>query len=349
MIRLAVRQFRTQALLALLAVAAVAAIVLATHPHLVHLYDTTVANCAARGDCEITTPAFLRAGQNLHVWLGVLVVLAPALVGLFWGAPLVARELESGTFRLAWTQSVTRTRWLLAKVGVAALVSLATAGLLSLAVTWWSGLRDGVDHDAFHTFDQRDLVPIGHAAFAFALGLTAGVVIRRVMPAIATTLVAFVATRLVFNTWVRPHLLAPHRLTTALTTQRMGFGGVDGGAMTLHPDPPSMPDAWVQSIRIVDAAGRALTPQQVSTACPLLGSGGPPVGQQRAGTSQVPEKAADALRACITKLADTYHEVVTYQPAGRYWPLQWMELGTYVGGTVLLVGLCVWWVRRRLA
>ena len=64
--------------------------------------------------------------------------LAPALIGLFWGAPLIARELETGTYRLAWNQSVTRSRWTLAKLGIGGLASVAVAGLLSLMITWWA-------------------------------------------------------------------------------------------------------------------------------------------------------------------------------------------------------------------
>ena len=124
--------------------------------------------------------------------------MVPALIGLFWGAPLVARELETGTFRLAWTQSVTRTRWLA--------VSSAVVGP-GLGGRGRAAQPDGdvvvepdrpVDRGARLSamFDQRDIVPVGYAAFAFALGVTAGVLIRRTLPAMAATLVVFVAVRL---------------------------------------------------------------------------------------------------------------------------------------------------------
>ena len=80
-----------------------------------------------------------RDDGTVRLWLGVLVLVAPGLIGMFWGAPLVAREFEEGTFRLAWTQSVTRTRWMAVKLAVVGLASMAAAGLLSLVVTWWSG------------------------------------------------------------------------------------------------------------------------------------------------------------------------------------------------------------------
>ena len=105
----------------------------------------------------------------------------------------MARELETGTHRLVWTQSVTRTRWLAVKLGLIGLVSVAASGLLSLIVTWWSSPIDRVNMNQFTSvFDQRDVVPIGYAAFAFVLGVAGGLLARRTLPAMAATLVAFV-------------------------------------------------------------------------------------------------------------------------------------------------------------
>ena len=81
--------------------------------------------------------------------LGLLLLVVPLLIGMFWGAPLVSRELETGTFRLAWTQGVSRTRWLAVKLGLGALTSMAAAGLLSLMVTWWSSQLDQVNANPF--------------------------------------------------------------------------------------------------------------------------------------------------------------------------------------------------------
>ena len=163
--------------------------------------------------------------------VGTVAVLAlPAIVGVFWGAPLVARELEAGTHRLAWSQSVTRTRWLATKVSLVGAVAVAGAGLLSLLVTWWCGPLD----DALNSgpgaaagllenprmyplmFDARGIVPIGYTAFAFALGVTAGTVVRRTVPAMAITLVVFVAVQVATPPLLRAHL-GSTELTTAIT------------------------------------------------------------------------------------------------------------------------------------
>jgi hypothetical protein len=62
----------------------------------------------------------------------------PAVIGIFWGAPLIARELETGTFRLAWTQSITRTRWLAVKLALTGLVAMAVTEALGLMYGWWA-------------------------------------------------------------------------------------------------------------------------------------------------------------------------------------------------------------------
>ncbi len=85
--------------------------------------------------------AWIQFRTQALVALGVLDVAAlavPGLIGMFWGAPLIAREFETGTFRLAWTQGVTRTRWLAAKLSVAGLAAIAASELFSLMLNWWA-------------------------------------------------------------------------------------------------------------------------------------------------------------------------------------------------------------------
>jgi hypothetical protein len=124
------------------------------------------------------------------------VVVVPGLVGLFWGAPLVARELEEGTFRVVWTQSVTRRRWLLTRLAVLGLVATVASALLSLVVTWWSSPIDRAKASPFSSFDVGGVVPVGYALFALVLGVAAGLVLRRTVAGMAVALVGFVAARL---------------------------------------------------------------------------------------------------------------------------------------------------------
>jgi ABC-type transport system involved in multi-copper enzyme maturation permease subunit len=133
MIWFAWRQFRLQALIASGLLLALAIAFLVTGPHLVHAYNTTIVGCKARGDCSGSISSFLSAYPFLQNVLTESVLLS-VLIGIFWGAPVVAREFDTGTYRLAWTQSASRTRWLTAKVLVGGLASVITSGLFTVVV-----------------------------------------------------------------------------------------------------------------------------------------------------------------------------------------------------------------------
>jgi hypothetical protein len=198
----------------------------------------------------------------------------------------------------------------------------------------------------------RDIVPIGYAAFALVLGASAGALIRRTLPAMATTLVSFVVARIVFTTLVRPRLIAPLHRGFALDPNGTGFGSsgslVSGaGHAALQPNPPDIPNGWIYSTDIVDKAGRPLTSQVLKSDCPLLGTSGPPAGGTHSG-SEVPNGVQQVLHDCVVKVGATYHGVATYQPGSRYWNFQWSETAIFLGAALVLAGLCFWWVRRRV-
>jgi hypothetical protein len=357
MIRFSLRQFRTQGAVAAVGLVALVVVVLASGPHLAALYSRTLGTCRTRGDCPYAKVQFLSNDMALRNWLGILVIVVPGVVGVFWGAPLVARELESGTFRLAWTQSVTRTRWFAVKVGLAAVAAMAAAGLASLAVSFWASPLDDAAGNAFGTFDMRGIVPIGYGAFALALGVLAGVVVRRSLPAMAVTLAVFVGIRLAFAKLVRAHLLSPVHKRVALSLSSAGYGSTNGGPTTILPNPPNgLKKAWVFSSNIMSSRGQAITPSVVSHACPGLAASlnapasgaGSGVAGGSAHPVRAPAGAQQALSDCLTKLSATYHEVVVYQPANRYWPLQSFELAIYLAAALLVCAGAWWWLRRRL-
>ncbi len=107
------RQSRTAAIAAGAALLALAATLTITRPGMLSLYsDAGLPSCHA--DCAAVASTFISSVKGTSTeaifYAGIVITyLAPALIGLFWGAPLIARELESGTFRLAWNQSVTRS------------------------------------------------------------------------------------------------------------------------------------------------------------------------------------------------------------------------------------------------
>ncbi len=168
----------------------------------------------------------------------------------------------------------------------------------------------------------------------------------------ATTLLAFVAARLAFASWIQPHLIAPAHQTLALDPTSMGFGQNNNGPWQLFPASPNLPNAWTYSTHIVDNAGHLLASQLLTNTCPTLVSGpaaaAPSPAVNRPERIPAPAGAQEALRDCVVKISATYHELVTYQPANRYWAFQCYEAAVFVGAALALTGLCFWWVRRRL-
>jgi len=352
-IRFAWLQSRTQATVAGVAVAVVALITVITGPHLGHLYATTLASCRAHPGCSTTFNPFSNDDYALFGALGALVLVMPAIAGLFWGAPLVARELESGTYRLAWTQSVGRSRWLASKIAVLGLVSLTASGLLSLAVSWSARSIDLTKADRFRYFDQRDIVPLGYAAFAFAVGVVMGLLIRRVLPALGASLAAFVAGRFVEEEWLRSHLAAATHSTVALSdasglsfTVDPGVGGV-----VFQAGAPHVQNSYLLSAQVVDRTGHVATGaslhQFILRYCPSIAQG-PQGGAGATPAAAASHSPADpsAFNACIGRLSAVYHESVSYIPPVKYWSMQWAETGIFLVVALALVALALWAVRR---
>jgi hypothetical protein len=330
MIRFAWHRFRAQALVALGALAVLAVVLAITGIQLAHAYDAAVAACRPRGVCASGPGSAFNFPSSSELalagLLSALVVAVPGLIGMFWGAPLIARELETGSFRLAWTQGVTRTRWLAVKLGVAGVAGMAAAGLLSLMVTWWSSPIAAVHGGRLSSFHDSGVAPVGYAAFAFALGAAAGLLIRRTVPAMAVTLAIFAAVTFAFPVWVRPHLIPPVRATVTLSTASInGFTlSPDGRTLFVQTAPPDIPGAWILSSQLTTPDGRPASGEPVTGAC----------GPNASGSS---------CQAYIESLH--LRQAVTYQPASRYWPLQWYETGIYLAVALALAGFCLWRIR----
>jgi hypothetical protein len=199
-------------------------------------------------------------------------------------------------------------------------------------------------------FGARGIVPIGYAAFAFALGVTVGMLVRRTLPAMAITLAVFVAVQIAMPLLVRPHLIAPIRSTIKVTESNVdglhaGPGNVPieatlGGTL----DEQALRGAWVLSSHAVDASGHAIGTIRLSA----TGACAPP----RGGPAQQPSgaKPGAGLAACFAEINRLgYRQRVTYQPASRFWAFQWYETGIYIALALGLAGFCFWRIRHRLA
>src|SRR5580658_1589644 len=261
MIRFTWLQFRVQVMVALAALLAGAVVLAFTGPHLASLYSSAITGCHG-GSCANAANNFLSRLTTTSPYptvyiLGIgLIFAAPAIIGIFWGAPLIARELEAKTFALAWTQSITRARWLVVKLSLTGLAAMAVTEGLSLMLAWWAdpiskAIVVGGPYPFGSVFAQGRLgpfifatsgiTPLGYAAFGFALGTAAGALIRRAVPAMALTLAIFAAVQIAVPLWVRPHLLPPDRTVVSgpsfFQAAAMSVGTLTASAVPGQPEP----------------------------------------------------------------------------------------------------------------
>ncbi|GAA1667486.1 transporter [Kribbella yunnanensis] len=351
MIWLTWRQFRVQFLVIAAVVLAAAVVLTATGPGLADDYRTFA-------DSFIKNLAFARLNPVLYQVGLVLLYAVPPVIGAFWGAPLIARELETGTHRLVWGQSISRSRWLATKVGIGGLGTVALTGALSLAVTWWSNPIDkainaGQESNLYLprmfpvTFSGRGLVPIGYAVFAFALGVALGLVIRRTLVALAVTLAVVILVEVLAPTLIRPHLMAPtDQLIVATGDNVRGFMLSGPG-----PDPQvkqmevatGAVGAWKISDETVDKAGKA------QSTLPSWTMDCAPVPPSSATSGATPNSGA-ARSACFQRLADEgYRQHVRYFTADKFWALQWREFGLFLLLAFALTGFSFWRIRHDLS
>ncbi|MEU9318880.1 ABC transporter permease [Streptomyces sp. NPDC048295] len=172
--------------------------------------------------------------QDVLSWSGLLMTVLPAFVGIFVAGPVIARELESGTYRLAWTQAVTPARWLAAKLAVPAAVTLVSVSVLSAVCTWAQARENPVheapDRYAREVYGSIGTVPVGYALCVLALGALAGLLLRRTVAAMVVTVLAYVPLVMVLNR-VREDLWPTARYL-GKTSPGDGAWWIDSGMLT---------------------------------------------------------------------------------------------------------------------
>ena len=301
---------------------ALAAYLVITGLRMHHAYAAVTA-CHPAGSlaCSNATSDFEHAYWPTAEAIAALLQAVPALIGAFAAAPILARELETGTFRYTWTQGFGRARWTLAKLAPLAVAVAAAAGAFSVLFSWYFGpfFAQGQQTPLAPTvFDLRGVAFAAWTLAAFAIGALAGTLIRRVVPAIAATLAAWAGLALAAGLFVRQHYLAP--------------------LVTHHPSVPG--SAWVLSQWYTGRNGKPLSQAAISQ----MLRGYHPASQQIGPNTF--HSTVDPV-GYLTQHGATYW--MSYQPASRFWPFQWIEGGGLLALSLLLIAATVWLVRRRAA
>jgi hypothetical protein len=306
------RQHRHQLLIGLALIVALGLAALVTGLPMRTAYNReALSSClppTARSGCDIIVRHF-QAEFGSRVDIAGYLILLPALVGMFVGAPLLARELEHGTHRFAWTQSVTRRRWLLSKTLLLALAITVGGVVLSAIVMWWRHPFDGLEgRMSPGGFEIQGLVMPAYSLFAFALGVLAGGALRRTLAAMSLTLAAFVAVRLAVGNVLRPHYASPEHETMA---------GLVPGAHARD---------WVLSNSLVDAVGRHISAAREDLA--ILHA----------------QQARIDPQEYLLSLG--WRRALSFQPADRFWTFQAIEAGIFVALAAALLFATVRLVQR---
>ena len=257
--------------------------------------------------------------------VAALLQVTAALIGAFAGAPVLARELESGTFRYAWTQGFGRWRWAAAKLALLAVAVAAAAVAFSLMFSWYyqpffaSGDQTPLGSTVF---DLRGIAFAAWTLAAFTIGAVAGVLIRRVVPAMAATIVAWAGLAFVTGTYLRQHYQAP--------------------LVTANPNVPG--SAWV----ISQWWARGGKPVGLSALNQVLQAVGVKASSPGAFQGQGSSRGGH-VNPVQYLVQHGFTQMTSYQPASRFWTFQFIEGGWLLALSLLLIIATVWLVRRRAA
>jgi ABC-type transport system involved in multi-copper enzyme maturation permease subunit len=302
--------------------------------HLHHVYAAAIA-CHPASSLACSDLVYSFNGMDTLLANGFVLDAVPALIGAFVGAPVLARELETGTFRYAWTQGFGRARWTLGKLVPLAVVVAAAAGAFSVLLSWyyqpylaagnqtlglneWSPLSGGL-------FILRGVAFAAWTLAFFAIGALAGMLLRRVIPAIVATLAIYAGLAFAAGLYLRQHYLAP------LVVRNL-----------LNPPPSAwvISQLWAKGGKIAFAGDRSaggMPPMNyLQQVCPHI-SVGPDSKKLTPGS----------ILQCFSHHG--FAMLTSYQPASRFWPLQWIEGGWLLALSVLLIAVSIWLVRRRAA
>jgi hypothetical protein len=300
--------------------------------------DLGLPSCTnAHGDCNTALEALHRDFHTIPPFTAALIAI-PLLAGMFWAAPLVSREYEAGTHRLAWTQSVSPLRWITMKITLIFAVLTAAAALLGLLATWTLDPLTTAFGGRYNStwYDTQGLVPIACMLFALAVGVAASALIRRTIPAMAVSLVVYAAARIPIH-WIRVHFapIRTHTFKVALSNLLTSPLGTPQDSFRTN----LAPGDWLLNVRITDPSGQPIPNSGVNLEvlqnyCPDLPNRG-----------HIPTTTMQACKSTLQ--GQDLHETVRYQPASHFWLVQTVESTIFLTAAALLFAAAVLAVTRH--
>lgn len=329
MIWLTWRQHRVEIIISGIILALILIVLLVTGFNIVEVsHHVGLSNCSIKHvDCSnaqsavndyVTNQAF--GSPTFYTMFQYMLLALPLFVGMFVGTRLVAQEFEQGTYRLVWTQGIRWSRWLGIKSGFLAGLLLCATGIIFGVFIWWKApvLAALAYPWTSLNYDIWGFVAIAYTLFAFALGIAAGSIVKKTVPAMAITLIVFIVLRVLIEVFLRPYLLPPLVMVRpASVTQSM-------------PIP-------AQSLILGNSVERQGKPSSINEE---------QVCSMSSPKDETSQEYSARYNQCL--VSHGFQNAVTYQPADRFWLFQGIESGIYLFLAVLLLGIAFWGTRRSL-
>lgn len=281
-------------------------------------YQKALSTCSLTNSCNNLSETLF---QDYGAVLTTIVIVGlgmPFLLGIFLGVPLIAKEYEDGTNKLAWTQSVTRRKWLTVKVVWSLLFSALYGLAITLLIMWWARTENAVLEDQFTPahFGTQGLMPIAYAIFATSLGIFLGAWFKKVLVSLAVTFGVLVVLQAGFTLFVRQYYQPSIVISAPLANEATPTSGLPDGAN------------WLLSKNVVDKNNTVydgFTQATMPKECEGL--------------------KPNEINACLNTLG--FHAVTTYHPSDRYWKFQWIESGIYLTMSLIVIAATYRLVLRR--
>jgi hypothetical protein len=259
-------------------------------------------------------------------------IIAP-LVGALLGLLALASEVDNRTVRLAWTQSISRTRWFAFKVGVGAALVAVLLVPTAITLSWWNGAIGEEDLFAPQTYGIAGWDLVAYGLFMFALTVLLGAVIRRVGWTLAVSVLLFLVVALAVPSRVRTHLVTP---TVKWSQPYLATKGDYSGVSYTNETPQS---ARLLFMGVIPRSTVGLpTWSEVNATTPrvLRCENGYPMKTQN-------EYVKGEL-ACYKKLH--VENVAVYIADDQFWTLQLREGLLYLSAGLILAGGALMFIRR---
>lgn len=180
-------------ILALVAVSFLAAVWIDSLRPPANCFESTFDGMPPPG-CEQALNAWFSAQQGVAGLAAGLLIFVSFAAGIFLGVPIVARELERGTTRLAWSLTPSRMRWYVARMVPIFAVLVIVTYLAGVAADRFTAATNPLEDlsNSFTAFGFRGLLIASRAVFIFAVAVAVGTIVGRALPAVIFT--AIIAT-----------------------------------------------------------------------------------------------------------------------------------------------------------